>query len=113
VRLRDDALTEIGRLFRAKLRALREQDQRAHHQAWQRSVASRRATRIQVIDGRPADDEILSTGDVARLLDVSTKTVARWATVEGLPFMRTLGGHRRFRWADVARWFGPLGESAR
>lgn len=38
----------------------------------------------------------LRAGDVARLLHVSPKTVARWATEGKLPYVRTLGGHRRF-----------------
>jgi len=40
-------------------------------------------------------DEYLRAGDVARLLHVSPKTVARWATEGKLPYVRTLGGHRR------------------
>ena len=34
--------------------------------------------------------------EVAELLHVSPQTVARWAMQQKLPFMRTLGGHRRF-----------------
>jgi excisionase family DNA binding protein len=33
---------------------------------------------------------------VASLLHVSPKTVARWAKEGKLPFMKTLGGHRRY-----------------
>ncbi len=38
----------------------------------------------------------LRTAEVARIFHVSTKTVARWATLNKLPHMKTLGGHRRF-----------------
>src|SRR2546423_14805680 len=46
--------------------------------------------------GTVVRDEYLRAGDVARLLHVSPKTVARWATEGKLPYVRTLGGHRRF-----------------
>ena len=39
----------------------------------------------------------ITTSDVARMLHVSPKTVSRWATEGRLPFIRTLGGHRRFQ----------------
>jgi excisionase family DNA binding protein len=38
----------------------------------------------------------LRVGEVAELLQVSTKTVGRWAMDGKLPFRRTLGGHRRY-----------------
>ena len=38
----------------------------------------------------------LFTSEVAELLQVSPKTIARWAKEGKLPFRRTLGGHRRF-----------------
>jgi excisionase family DNA binding protein len=41
-------------------------------------------------------NEYLRTADVARVLHVSTKTVSRWANDKKLPYMRTLGGHRRY-----------------
>lgn len=41
-------------------------------------------------------DEYLSPGEVARILHVSPKTVARWADAGWLSCVLTLGGHRRF-----------------
>ncbi len=38
----------------------------------------------------------LSAGEVAQLLDVSTRTVRRWADAGLLDCTRTLGGDRRF-----------------
>ena len=38
----------------------------------------------------------LRTAEVAELLQVSPKTVSRWAQEGKLPFLRTLGGHRRY-----------------
>jgi len=43
-----------------------------------------------------AASEYVQAGVVARMLHVSPKTVARWATDGELPYVRTLGGHRRF-----------------
>jgi excisionase family DNA binding protein len=47
---------------------------------------------------RPVPDieSFLFTSQVADLLHVSPKTVARWAKEGRLPFQRTLGGHRRY-----------------
>lgn len=47
-------------------------------------------------NGREAPSDYLRTAEVARLLHVSPKTISRWANEEKLPFVRTLGGHRRF-----------------
>jgi excisionase family DNA binding protein len=38
----------------------------------------------------------LRPAEVAELLSVSPKTVSRWAKEGKLPFMKTLGGHRRY-----------------
>jgi excisionase family DNA binding protein len=38
----------------------------------------------------------LLVGEVAEILQVSPKTVCRWAMDGKLPFQRTLGGHRRY-----------------
>jgi excisionase family DNA binding protein len=43
-----------------------------------------------------ANDVYITTGEVARILRVSPKTVARWAKEGKLPHLVTLGGHRRF-----------------
>lgn len=41
-------------------------------------------------------DRYLRTSEVATRLQVSPKTVARWAKEGRLPYLATLGGHRRF-----------------
>jgi excisionase family DNA binding protein len=43
----------------------------------------------------------LRTAEVADILHVSPKTVARWAKEGKLPFLRTLGGHRRYPAAAI------------
>lgn len=46
--------------------------------------------------------EYLTVGEVARLLHVSPKTISRWAALDLMPCLVTLGGHRRFHREDVA-----------
>jgi excisionase family DNA binding protein len=43
----------------------------------------------------------LRTAEVAAILHVSPKTVSRWAKEGKLPFLRTLGGHRRYPAAAI------------
>ena len=45
----------------------------------------------------------IATSDVARMMHVSPKTVSRWAKEGRLPFMRTLGGHRRYPKVEIER----------
>jgi excisionase family DNA binding protein len=45
--------------------------------------------------GRPRVSPYLHTAEVADILHVSPKTVSRWAKEGKLPFLKTLGGHRR------------------
>lgn len=50
----------------------------------------------------PTDDDVLLTpAEVARVFRVNPKTVTRWARSGKLRAIRTLGGHRRFRAADI------------
>jgi excisionase family DNA binding protein len=50
----------------------------------------------------------LRTAEVAELLSVSPKTVAGWAKEGKLPFMRTLGGHRRYPEAHIRELLNRL-----
>jgi excisionase family DNA binding protein len=52
----------------------------------------------------------LRTAEVAAWLHVSPKTVARWAKEGKLPFMRTLGGHRRYPEAKLRELVDQLRE---
>jgi excisionase family DNA binding protein len=45
----------------------------------------------------------LKTSEVAHLLNVSPKTISRWAKEGRLPYMATLGGHRRFPETEIQR----------
>jgi len=50
-----------------------------------------------------ADDveTLLTPAEVAALFRVDPKTVTRWAKAGKLSSIRTLGGHRRYREAEV------------
>ena len=50
---------------------------------------------------RPPQPAYLTSGGVAELMSVSPKTVNRWANQGKLPYLKTLGGHRRFPEAKV------------
>ena len=58
----------------------------------------------------PATEPIsyLRTAEVADLLHVSPKTVTRWAKEGKLPFLHTLGGHRRYPEADIRAMVAEL-----
>jgi excisionase family DNA binding protein len=53
--------------------------------------------------GKAAPDppSYLYTAEVADILHVSPKTVSRWAKEGKLPYLKTLGGHRRYPAADI------------
>lgn len=54
------------------------------------------------ITNEPVEIEnLLTPAEVAQAFRVDPKTVTRWAKAGRLPFVRTLGGHRRYREADV------------
>ena len=52
----------------------------------------------------------LRTAQVADILHVSPKTISRWAMEERLPFMKTLGGHRRYPEAKIRELAASLVE---
>jgi excisionase family DNA binding protein len=54
----------------------------------------------------------LRTAQVADLLYVSPKTVSRWAKEGKLPFLKTLGGHRRYPEAEIRELAEELREEA-
>ena len=46
-------------------------------------------------------ETLLTPSEVANLFRVDPKTVTRWAKAGKLSSIRTLGGHRRYREAEV------------
>ena len=53
--------------------------------------------------GKAAPDlpSYLHPAEVADILHVSPKIVSRWAKEGRLPFLKTLGGHRRYPAAEI------------
>ncbi|MBA3420255.1 MAG: BldC family transcriptional regulator [Geodermatophilaceae bacterium] len=49
----------------------------------------------------PSSESLLTPAEVASLFRVDPKTVTRWAKSGKLSSIRTLGGHRRYREAEV------------
>jgi excisionase family DNA binding protein len=47
------------------------------------------------------DEQLLTPAEVAAMFRVDPKTVTRWAKAGKLNSIRTLGGHRRYREAEV------------
>jgi excisionase family DNA binding protein len=60
------------------------------------------ATTGVTMSTRTADAEpLLTPAEVATMFRVDPKTVTRWAKAGKLTSIRTLGGHRRYREAEV------------
>jgi excisionase family DNA binding protein len=47
------------------------------------------------------EDRMLTSGEVAEMFRVDPKTVTRWAAAGHVSFIRTPGGHRRFRESEI------------
>ena len=57
-----------------------------------------------------ADNEPLTSGEVATMFQVNPKTVTRWARAGKISAVRTLGGHRRFRTGEIRRFLAEVGD---
>lgn len=62
---------------------------------------------------KPANERLLRPGQVADLFHVDAKTVRRWAKAGRLNAIRTVGGHRRFREAEVRELLQRLSQPAK
>ena len=61
----------------------------------------------------PRVASFLRSAQVAAILQVSPKTVARWAQQGLLPYQRTLGGHRRYPAAAIEKLAASLVQEVR
>jgi excisionase family DNA binding protein len=61
----------------------------------------------------PSAASYLRSAEVAAILQVSPKTVARWAQHGLLPFQRTLGGHRRYPAPAIRQLLASLTQQVR
>jgi excisionase family DNA binding protein len=59
---------------------------------------------------RPAEPSYLRAAQAADILHVSPKTISRWAQEGKLPFLKTLGGHRRYPEAEIRELANDLRE---
>jgi excisionase family DNA binding protein len=59
---------------------------------------------------KQTEPSYLRTAQVAELLHVSPQTVSRWAQEGRLPYLRTLGGHRRYPNAEIRALLATLSE---
>jgi excisionase family DNA binding protein len=62
----------------------------------ERSSSDASAQAVDPPSVTPRPSSYLRVGEAAEILQVSPKTVCRWAMDGKLPFQRTLGGHRRY-----------------
>jgi len=63
-----------------------------------------------IVMPQTTEPRYLRTAQVAELLHVSPKTVSRWAQEGRLPYLRTLGGHRRYPDREIRALLETLSE---
>jgi excisionase family DNA binding protein len=69
------------------------------------TYVSRRGHRMQEASAQL--ERLLTPAEVAAIFRVDPKTVTRWARAGKLSSIRTLGGHRRYREAEVHAHLAP------
>ena len=94
-------ITEIRQAFRQRLAK-----ERVPKRPARRKRRKPKPPTVLVREPDYDDTYILTPALVAELFAVSPRTARRWANSGALPSFRTVGGHRRFRWAEVTAWLG-------
>lgn len=64
------------------------------------------------MEPNPDQDALLTPSEVAAMFRVNPKTVTRWARAGKISAIRTLGGHRRFRAAEIKKFLEQVEEGA-
>jgi excisionase family DNA binding protein len=88
-----------------------------HHRA-RGAAAGARRTKGCAVAAQPSNKaaatspSYLRAAEVADILHVSPKTVSRWAKEGKLPFLKTLGGHRRYPEAEIRQLAEGLRQEA-
>jgi excisionase family DNA binding protein len=49
----------------------------------------------------PTEEKMLMPSETARMFGVAEQTLARWARAGKVPSIKTPGGHRRYREAEI------------
>jgi excisionase family DNA binding protein len=57
-------------------------------------------------------EELLTPSEVAAMFRVNPKTVTRWARAGRISYIKTLGGHRRFKASEIRRLLAEADASA-
>jgi len=57
-------------------------------------------------------EELLTPSEVAAMFSVNPKTVTRWARAGKVSYIKTLGGHRRFKASEIRRLLAEADASA-
>ena len=55
--------------------------------------------------------ELLTPSEVAAMFRVNPKTVTRWAHAGRISYIKTLGGHRRFRADEIRKLVSEASQS--
>lgn len=61
---------------------------------------------------QPDHEALLTPSEVAAMFRVNPKTVTRWARAGKISAIRTLGGHRRFRAAEIRQFLDQVEEGS-
>jgi excisionase family DNA binding protein len=61
---------------------------------------------------RTEPEELLTPSEVASMFRVNPKTVTRWARAGRISYIKTLGGHRRFKASEIRRLLAEAEEPA-
>ena len=72
----------------------------------------RRPVEERAMETTSDPDALLTPSEVAAMFRVNPKTVTRWARAGKISAIRTLGGHRRFRAAEIRRFLEQVEEGA-
>ena len=57
--------------------------------------------------------ELLTPSEVASMFRVNPKTVTRWARAGRISYIKTLGGHRRFKASEIRQLLSDAEETDR
>lgn len=91
---------EAARLFGVSVKTVQLWSESGRLKSWRTSGGHRRfalADLRELVDSSGGPSELYySTGDAAKLLGVSSKSIQMWADAGYLSADRTIGGHRRF-----------------
>jgi len=63
---------------------------------------------VLVVEPPSEPEELLTPSEVAAMFRVNPKTVTRWARSGKISAIRTLGGHRRFRAAEIRKFLDQV-----